>query len=125
MEQAERKFDLEERLIAFATLCIKIIDKKNIDFVTDHLYRQLVRSATSTALNYGEVQGAESGKDFIHKMRLVLKELKECRVNLKIQIKSDLMADTNNANVVLKECEELIAIFAKSIQTAYNNLSKK
>lgn len=76
-------------------------------------------------MNYGEVQGAESGKDFIHKMRLVLKELKECRVNLKIQIKSDLMADTNNANVVLKECEELIAIFAKSIQTAYNNLSRK
>lgn len=125
MEQIERKFDLEDRLIAFATECIKTTQNKNMDFAGDHLYRQLIRSATGTALNYGEVQGAESGKDFIHKMRLVLKELKECRVNLKIQIGSDLIQDINKANTVLKECEELIAIFAKSIQTAYNNLNKK
>jgi len=75
-------------------------------------------------LNYGEAQAAESGKDFIHKMRLVLKELKECRVNLKIQLKSELNENFNLLTASLNECEELIAIFAKSIQTAHTNIKK-
>ena len=114
----ERKFDLEERLIAFSILCIKLFSKIDYNYALEHLSKQLIRSSTSSALNYGEVQGAESGKDFVHKMGLVLKELKESRVNLKIQMGADLLKDIESAEKSLQDCEELIAIFAKSIQTA-------
>lgn len=88
------------------------------NYAIDHLSKQLIRSATGAALNYGEVQGTESAKDFIHKMGIVLKELKESRVNLKIQIGAELIKEIEKAEKCLKECEELTAIFAKSIQTA-------
>ncbi|SRR5690554_2490432 len=114
----ERKFDLEDRLIDFAVLCIKLFTKIEYNYALDHLSKQLIRSATGAALNYGEVQGAESAKDFIHKMGIVLKELKESRVNLKIQNGANLLKDIDSAEKSLKECEELIAIFSKSIQTA-------
>jgi four helix bundle protein len=87
-------------------------------YALDHLSKQLIRSSTAAALNYGEVQGAESTRDFIHKMGIVLKDLKESRVNLKIQIRAELLEDLNKAKPAHKECEELVAILAKSIQTA-------
>lgn len=69
----ERKFDLEHRLIGFATLCIKLFVRIEYNYALDHLSRQLISSSTGAALNYGEVQGAESAKDFTHKMGIVLK----------------------------------------------------
>ncbi|OAB79706.1 four helix bundle protein [Cochleicola gelatinilyticus] len=114
----ERKFDLEERLINFAVECINLFMRTNKSYALDHLSKQLIRSSTAAALNYGEVQGAESSKDFIHKMGIVLKELKESRVNLKIQIKANLLTEITKAESVLNECKQLVAIFSKSIQTA-------
>ncbi|MDC8001111.1 four helix bundle protein [Aequorivita todarodis] len=114
----ERTFDLEDRLIGFSIICIKLFTKVEYNYALEHLSKQLIRSATGAALNYGEVQGAESAKDFIHKMGIVLKELKESRVNLKIQIGAEILKDIEQAQVSLKECEELVAIFAKSIKTA-------
>lgn len=93
----ERIFDLEDRLIGFAIICIKLFAKIEYNYALDHLSKQLIRSATGAALNYGEVQGAESAKDFIHKMGVVLKELKESRVNLKIQIGADLLGEIEKA----------------------------
>lgn len=119
----ERTFDLEDRLIGFAILCIKIFNKVEYNYALDHLSKQLIRSATGAALNYGEVQGAESSKDFIHKMGIVLKELKESRVNLKIQIGADILKDIDKTEKSLKECEELVAFFAKSIHTARKSKS--
>ncbi len=121
----DRKFDLEDRLIDFAVLCIKLFKKIEYNYALDHLSKQLIRSSTGAALNYGEVQGAESAKDFVHKMGIVLKELKESRVNLKIQLGADLLKDLKNAEISLKECEELIAIFAKSLQTAKTKNKKQ
>jgi four helix bundle protein len=80
--------------------------------------KQLIRSTTGAALNYGEAQGAESERDFIHKIGIVLKELKESRVNLKIQLKAGLIKDIEKALSALAESEELVAIFAKSLRTA-------
>lgn len=60
----KKKFDLEDRLISFAVICIKLFKKLEYNYALDHLSKQLIRSASSAALNYGEVQGAESGKDF-------------------------------------------------------------
>ena len=73
------KFDLEERLIDFSVLIIEIINEMPNSKAGNHLSGQLVRSGTSVSLNYGEAQSGESRKDFIHKMKVVLKELRERR----------------------------------------------
>lgn len=70
------KFDLEERLIGFSVLIIEIVNEMSNSKSGNHLSGQLVRSGTSVALNYGEAQSGESRKDFIHKMKVVLKELR-------------------------------------------------
>jgi len=90
----------------------------------NHLSGQLIRSGTSVALNYGEAQSAESQKDFIHKMRIVLKELRESLVCLRIIYKSNLYGNEDKLLIAKKENKELIAIFVKSIETAKNNLLK-
>ena len=73
----ERKFDLEERLIEFASDIIDVSEGLPKTLAGNHLAGQLIRSGTSPALNYGEAQGAESRSDFIHKMKVCLKELRE------------------------------------------------
>ncbi|MDQ3101503.1 MAG: four helix bundle protein [Bacteroidota bacterium] len=91
-----------------------------------HLGKQLLRSGTAPALHYGEVQSSESTADFIHKMKIALKELRESRSNLRIQAKAGILDMTNAANAkLLQECMELIAIFARSIKTAQQNSSTK
>lgn len=112
------KYDLEERLIQFAVDVILICGKIDGNFASQHLSKQLIRSATSSALNYGEAQSAESKKDFHHKMRLCLKELRETLVNLKIQNGADLIKDTERLKLLMKENNELIAIFVSSIRTS-------
>jgi len=77
-------YNLEERLITFAANIIFFTNSLPKDYAGNHLKGQLIRSGTSPALNYAEANAAESNKDFIHKNKLVLKELKETKVNLKI-----------------------------------------
>jgi four helix bundle protein len=84
----------------------------------NYIANQLVRSCHSPTFNYGEAQAAESTKDFIHKMGIILKELKECSVSLKVIIKKALIKPVNKLDGVYKETEELVAIFGKSIATA-------
>lgn len=117
-------YDLEERLIEFAVLSTEIVEEIPETRVGSHLGNQLLRSGTSPALNYGEAQGAESANDFIHKMGVCLKELKESRVCLKIILRKKWPAVIDKAVAALKEAEELVAIFSKSIQTARNNKKK-
>lgn len=78
------KFDLEERLIAFSVLIIEILKGIENSKAGNHLSGQLVRSGTSGALNYGEAQSGESRRDFIHKIKVILKELRETLICLKI-----------------------------------------
>jgi len=74
------KFDLEERLINFAVLIVEIEGTMPNTRAANHLAGQLLRSGTSPALNYGEAQSGESRRDFIHKIKIVLKELRETYV---------------------------------------------
>jgi four helix bundle protein len=67
------KYDLEERFIDFSVLIIEIVNEIPNSKAGNHLSGQLVRSGTSVSLNYGEAQSAESKKDFIHKMKVILK----------------------------------------------------
>ncbi|MEP7320308.1 MAG: four helix bundle protein [Saprospiraceae bacterium] len=119
MEQ--RKYNLEERLINYTCSMIDIDETLPNSRAGNYIAGQLIRSCHSPTFNYAEVQGAESRKDFIHKMAIVLKELKECRVALKIIIKKNLINYSSISETSLGETEELIAIVAKSIITAESN----
>ena len=116
------KYDLEGRLIEFSVLIIEIVNDMHSSKAGNHLSGQLVRSGTSVSLNYGEAQSAESRKDFIHKMKVILKELRETFICLKIIHLSKLYKTENKIIKAKKENNELISIFVKSIETAQKNL---
>ena len=110
--------ELENRLIDYAVLMIKIASLLPKLPEGDVLRYQLTKSGTSSALNYGEAQEAESKNDFIHKMKICNKELRESGVNLKIIDRAELLK--NHSEILskgMKETNELIAIFTSSIKT--------
>ena len=109
---------LEKRLINFAVLIVDMVDELSASKRSNHLLSQLVRSGTSPALNYAEAQSAESKKDFIHKMSLSLKELRETLICLMIIQKSKKWRHNPALITAINECDELVSIFVKSIQTA-------
>jgi four helix bundle protein len=115
-----KKFDLEDRLIQFSVSIIKLTDKIPGSYSGHHLSNQLTRSGTSPALYYGEAQSAESRNDFIHKMKISLKELRETNINLKIIEKLNWLEQSSLTGTI-RECNELIAIFVKCIQTSETN----
>jgi len=117
-----KKFDLEERLVNFSVLIIEIVNNMSNSKAGNTMGNQIVRSGTSVALNYGEAQSGESRKDFIHKMKIVLKELRETFVALKIIHKAKLYGNEEEVNIAKNEVNELISIFVKSISTAQSKL---
>jgi four helix bundle protein len=123
-ENKSKKFDLEERLIDFAVLIIEITESLNNTRAGNHISGQLVRSGTSPALHYGEAQSAESRNDFIHKLKILLKELRESLVALKIIKRVSLTKKLETVEKGISECNELISIFVKSIDTAKRNNPK-
>lgn len=116
------KFDLEERLIDFSVLIIEITKEMSNNYAANHLAKQLLRSRTSVALNYGEAQSGESRKDFVHKMKIVLKELRETFICLKIITRTKLCKTQVKIEKAKRENNELISIFVKSIETALKNM---
>jgi len=117
-----RRVDLEDRLIEFGVVATDIAELLPPTRTGNHLAGQMVRCSTSPMLNYGEAQAAESRQDFIHKMKVVLKELRETRVCLKFILRKRLVSSVNKVGEVLGESNQLIAIFIKSITTAQENL---
>lgn len=115
-----RHFDIEERLIAFMIRIIGVVEALPNTRVGTHVANQLLRCGTSPAPNYAEAQGAESRKDFIHTMRICLKELREARVWLLSIQRKPLIEPGTKLDPLVGECNELIAIFVTSIATAMN-----
>ncbi len=113
--------ELEKRLIEFAVNLIALTKSNKNNYAGIHLSKQIIRSGTSAPLNYGEAKSAESTNDFIHKMQLVLKELRESHVNLKIINGAQLNSNLELLNLLIEENNELISIFVKSIETAKRN----
>ena len=107
---AEVKYDLEERLIDFAIIISDIVDSLPGSRLGNYIAGQLVRSGCSPALNYGEAQSAESRNDFIHKMKIILKELRESLVSIKI-IERKKLHDMTSVLKAKDECNQLVAIF--------------
>ncbi len=112
--EKERKYDLEGRLLRFAVEITKVVEGLPDSKVCNHFGGQLLRSGTSPALNYAEAQAAGSRKDFIHKLRIILKELRETSVCMEILKERDLLPES----ILNGENRQLIAIFTKSIITA-------
>jgi four helix bundle protein len=108
--------DIEERLIDFAIRIIQVCNALSNKPAEKHIRGQLIRCGTSPAPNYGEARGAESNKDFVHKLRIVLKELNESRIWLKILIRADLIPE-KRLEPLLDECNQLCRIISASIQT--------
>jgi len=117
----EKKYDLEERLIDFAVSIISFIESLPNSKSATHLGGQLLRSGTSPSLNYGEARSAESKNDFLHKMKVCLKELRESYNCLRILERAKIFKSEQQVKELKIECNELISIFVKSIVTASNS----
>ena len=114
----DREFDLEDRLIEFAVRMIRVAESLPRTPVGNHIRGQLSRSGTSPAPNYGEAQSAESRSDFVHKLKIVLKELRETRVWLLMIIRAELIKPVATLDPLIQETDELISIFVTSVKTA-------
>lgn len=114
----ERQFDLQDRLIDFAVRVIKLSEALPETKAGKHVASQILRSGTSPAPNYGESQSAESKADFIHKLKVALKELRETETWLKIIMRAQMVKSANLLEPLLLENDELIAILFKSVETA-------
>ena len=124
MSKGVKTFDLEDRLIDFAVRIIRIAESLPKTKVGNHIAGQIIRSGTSPAPNYGEAQGAESRPDFIHKMKVSLKELRETRVWLLMIVRANLIKPASKLELLIDENNQLISIFVKSIDTAKRKSKK-
>ena len=114
----ENKYDLEDRLLEFATEIIRLVEQMPATRAASHVSGQILRSGTSPLFNHGEAQAAESPKDFLHKLRICLKELRETKRALRLIMNAALVDDMDKATTLLNESDELIRIFVASIRTA-------
>ena len=114
----ERTYDLEERLLDYAAQIVRLIERLPDTRAGNHISGQLLRSGTSPLPNHGEAEGAESKNDFIHKLGICHKELRESRRWLKLIRRVPLLTDEAALDAALNETDELVRIFAASIRTA-------
>ena len=119
----QRGEDLEDRSLDFAARIGKLVDALTDTRLGRHIAGQLVRSGTSPAPNYAEACAAESKRDFVHKLGIALKELRESRSRIKLILKSEMLSDDPVAPL-LDECTQLCNIIGKSVVTAKANLEK-
>ena len=115
---AERRYDLEERLLGFAVRIIQLTEALPATRAGNHVSGQLLRSGTAPFPNHGEAQAAESPKDFVHKLRVSLKELRETHRWLQLVQRVPLVEPAERVANLAAECDELIRIFVASIRTA-------
>ena len=121
MKTMSRNYDLEDRLIHYTCRMIDVVESLPKTRSGNYMASQLIKTCHSPAFNYSESQAAESPDDFIHKLKVILKELKECRTSLKIIIKKECISPVSKLDPIYKETEELISIIDKSISTAGKN----
>jgi len=120
-EAGGRKFDLEERLLEFASAVIDLSEQLPNSRSGNHIARQILRSGTSPFPNHGEAESAESRDDFIHKLKICLKELRETRRWARLIQRKSWAKNEPTLLFVLNESDELIRIFMSSIRTAQQN----
>ena len=122
---AQKKFDLEERLMDFSARIIRLAESLPKSRSGNHVGGQLLRSGTSPYFNHGEAESAESPSDFVHKMRVCLKELRETYRCLRLIRHVPLIKPASKVDSLLSETDELIRIFFTSVQTAEKKARRK
>lgn len=116
----EESYDLEDRLLRFSASIIQVTDEMDNSRAGNHVASQLLRSGTSSFPNHGEAQAAESLKDFVHKLKICLKELRESWRWLRLIREVPLTNNVESVKDLIRETDELIRIFSASIRTAEN-----
>lgn len=124
MKEGTPKYDLEDRLLEYATRIIRLVESLPSTLAGRHVAGQLLRSGTNPLSQHGEAQAAESPEDFRHKMKVGLKELKETWRWLRLSKNVPLIKSPENLDPLLKETDELIRIFVTSIRTSAANSAK-
>ena len=124
MTKENKEFNLEDRLIDFAVRILHVAESLPKTKAGNHIAGQLIRCGTAPAPNYGEAQDAESRADFIHKMKVSLKELRETRIWLLIIGKANLLKPASKLKPLIDESNQLISIFVASVKTAKQNKRK-
>ena len=114
----KKRESIEERLLEYAAICIRIAELLPASFAGRHVCGQLIRSGTAPMAHHGEAQGGESTEDFIHKMSIALKELRESERWLRLIVRVPLLKETAPVATAILESDELQRIFYASIQTA-------
>jgi four helix bundle protein len=120
-----RKYDLEERLLEFAVAVIEVSEKLPSTRAGNHVAGQFLRAGTSLYGNHGEAQSPESAEDFIHKMKICLKELRETLRWVRLIHRKQWLPEDDQLVFVLRESEELVRIFNASVHTAEQNRAKR
>lgn len=123
-ETESRADILQDRFIAFSVQIIRLCGMLPKNPAGGHVSRQLMRSGTSPAPNYGEARGAESHADFVHKLGIVLKELNETSIWLKVILRSEMIR-SDCAQEALDECTQLSRIMVTSIRTARTKSARR
>jgi four helix bundle protein len=115
---------IEKRLIELALNIDDLCKALQRSYLSQHLTTQIIRSSTSAALNYGESQASESKRDFIHKISLALKELRETKICLKLIHKSVHENKLELFNKCQDECDQLVAILYKTIKSTQKGMNR-
>ena len=115
-----REYNLEDRLLRFAADTCRVAEQMPASRTGNHICSQLIRCGTSPSANYAEARGSESRRDFVHKLKLCLKELRESLAWLRLVARLDLRPPAQ-LETVLGEANELIAIMVVSVRTAKGN----
>jgi four helix bundle protein len=124
-EENRRKFDLEARLLEFASAIIDLSEALPPSRAGNHVAAQILRSGTSPFPNHGEAEDAESREDFVHKLKICLKELRETRRWARLIRRKAWVKNETTLLFVLGEADELIRIFFASVQTARRNAARE
>lgn len=119
--QTAKRYDLAERLLEYAAMVVRLAESLPKTRAGNHVSDHLLRAGTSPLFNHGEAQAAESPDDFVHKMRICLKELRETDRALRLILKVPLVTDATQVQAALRETDELTRIFVASIRTAHVN----
>ena len=117
-DEPKTSYDLEDRLLNFGARNIVLTRSLTGDYAERHIGNQLLRSGTAPLSHHGEAQAAESPADFIHKLRLALKELRETERWLKLIHRAQIIPKSEKLSPLLDETDQLIRIFVTSISTA-------
>ena len=118
---ADREFDLEERLLSYSARVVRLVESLPNNRSGNHIGGQLLRCGTSPYIHHGEAEAAESPSDFIHRMKVCLKELREAFRCLRLIQAVPLVKPPSKVDDLRTETEELIKIFFTSVRTAKRN----